>query len=1053
MKKLLTLVCLIMACVLSASAVEVKENLNLAPVAVKTSQGILVSWRALAEDNGVTYTVKRNGTTVATVGATDATSYLDASGAAGDTYTIETTSNKSATCKAWDNMFTKISIPRPAARKSLAGNLTGRYRPDDISVGDVDGDGDYELVVKWEPDNARDSGKDGYASAAYLDCYKMDGTQLWRIDIGDGIRSGNHTTQFLVYDFDGDGKAEVIFKTAPDTKDGKGNYVTAAGDATIQAIGASTVTVNSKGRVTAGAEFLTVFNGQTGAAMKTIFYSPSRSMTDFPTSDTSYSSGWGDSAYNRGERYNAAVAYLDGLDKLPTAIMQRGYYTACYIWAVDWDGTNLTTRWLHKGTGKNAWQTIDGSATKLYDQESNPVYYQNNSSKSLASSYGQGVHGISIGDVDGDGNDEIVIGSATIDNDGKLLCATGFGHGDAIHLAPLCPDRGNTAGNGKLQIMMPHEEKSSFGDYGYDVHDAMTGEVLVSAEGTADNGRGLAANMIPANRNFVFWSSADSYVRDCGTGTTIDGCSKPDTNFRIYWTGDPYDQTFDGRYDETSGCAPRIRSYNTAKGNIMTFQEFKTFDQPQTCNTTKATPCIQADLLGDWREEIIMTGYEEDWSASTCDLLIFSTPEPTTYKVPCLMEDHVYRMGIAWQNSSYNQPPHLGYYLPDYLNITGSSYTTQTESHAPDGTVDPSSENKESIDASHCPSADKEVYTGTSFTCGENEELTVSSTGNYLKVRTNKGVEGDYGTITLNVKEGYKILSVKLDGYSNNTSTTADRSITMVKATADGVDVAESSVVFPGGTAGQTAVTKELLSLNATQTVKLYFDNSKITTSDVDPNGKNAQLFLQATITYEDLTAATEEKVVAPSEDKAVVSGTCYTAGENGEYTNSTSGNYIKVRTNNNGETITYSVKPGYKIVAMQLEGYSNNTSTTADRSITMTKFAVDGTDVAESSLVFPGGTAGQTPVSKKYEDFEATQNIVLSFDNSNITTSDVDANGKNKQLYLSVTFWYVKTTDINEVKTEIVNTLSEVVKFIRNGKLVIAKDGKLYNIAGGREQ
>ena len=883
MKRFLTM-CLLALTMVSANAdVQVKEKLNRAPVAVKTSQGILVSWRYLSADGDATFSVYRNGSVIKE-GIADVTNYLDADGQAGDTYKVVSSKGGEATCTAWDNMFTKISLPRPAAIKS--GNTTGRYRPDDISVGDLDGDGDYELVVKWMPDNQRDNGSNGYSSPCILEAYEMDGTRLWQINLGLNIRSGNHYTQFLVYDFDGDGKAEMICKTAPGSKDGKGNYVSAAGDATIQAIDNTKSYVASNGHVTGGEEFLTVFNGETGAAMNTIWYSPSRGKKDFPTAADSYS-GWGDSNHNRGNRYNAAVAYLDGLDALPSAIMQRGYYTACYLWAVDYRDGKLSTRWLHKGTSKDAWSVVNASGTELANETTNPVTSQGKSS------YGQGVHSISIGDVNNDGKDDIVIGGATIGHDGKLLCSTGFGHGDAIHLADLVPDRPG------LEIMMPHEEKSSFGNYGYDVHDATTGEIIASATGAADNGRGMACDFIPSNKGSEFWSSFPTAVDASGNVTAKDqrtfSCTTgaevyskmADTNFRIYWTGDPFDQTFDGRYDSDTGVSsPRIRSWNTASKNILTFQEFADWGKPQTVNTTKATPCLQADLMGDWREELIMINYEADWSASTCDLLIYSTPEPTNYKVPCLMEDHVYRMGIAWQNASYNQPPHLGYSLAEALGVDRASYATQTVSHAPEKVI---------------PEA--------------------PSTG--------------------------------------------------------------------------------------------------------------------------------EDKLTKASEDKGTVVGTCYTAGENGELTASNSSDYVKVRTNNNGETITFTVNEGYKITSMALSGYSNNKSTVADRSITMTSVTVDGTPLNNASVVFPGGTAGQTPVSKTFSDINAQQNIVLTFDNSNIVTEAEDKAGKNKQLFLAVTFTYERiATGVKNVNAN--NNLSQTPnKVVVSGKLYIIKDGKQYNAAG----
>lgn len=822
----------------SASAQQVKEKLNRAPVAVKTSQGILVSWRSLTSDaKNLAFDVYRNGKKVASA-VSDVTSYLDANGKPGDTYRIVSSAGETSEAIAWNNMFTTFDVKRPASIKS--GNTTGRYRPDDMAVGDLDGDGNYELILKWLPDNQRDSGKDGYASPVIISAYRMDGTPLWEknINLGLNVRSGNHTTQMVVYDFDGDGKAELICKTANGSTDGKGRFVTEAGDAKIQAVDNTKTYLNSKGRVTGGEEFLTIFNGETGEAMHTIWYSPSRSGEDFPSSATANSSFFGDSNCNRSERFNACAAYLDGMDKLPSAVFQRGYYKNCFLWAVDWNGKELSTRWLHKGLS-NRWEVVDAKGQVLSSGMGN-------------SSFGQGVHGISVGDVNNDGYDDICIGAATIGYDGKLLCATDKGHGDAIHLTDLCPDRPG------LEVMMPHEEKA--GGYGWDVHDATTGEFLCVATGDRDNGRGLAADFVPANRGFEFWSSTDADVRDCATGNTVIAGKKPDINFRIYWTGDPYDQTFDGRYSTTTGgYSPRIQNYNTARKSIVTFQNFYEYGNPSACNTTKATPCLQADLLGDWREELIMFQHEDDYTSPTCKIMIFSTPEPTKYKVPCLMQDHVYRMGVVWQNSSYNQPPHLGYYLPDYLGVDGKTYVTQTVSHAPEKVaVEKPTNGMEEMKA---PAEDKAIIKGTCYTAGEKGEITASSSNGYIKMRTNNNGE----TITFSVNAGYRITGINVEGYSNNTSTTADRSIYLTGVYVDG---SESSILanqetLPGGTAGQSPVTIYLKNFAATQSIKLAFDNSNITSGDVDAKGKNKQIFARVTFTYEQITNGIKEVYTA----------------------------------------------------------------------------------------------------------------------------------------------------------------------------------------------
>lgn len=636
---------------LPLGAQQTAEVLSRAPIAVTTPTGVLVSWRTLPGDveRGISYRLTRHqadgSTLVEEIACGKATTYLDAKKS--PSFTLEVLTGGEVT-----ETFADILTEKPLRQIKLnrpAGGSGYTYSPNDCSVGDVDGDGDYEIIVKWDPSNSQDNSKSGKTGNTIFDCYEITGPdagqQLWRIDLGVNVRAGAHYSPFLVYDFDGDGKAEFVVKTAPGSKDAAGNYVSTVGKTdNIRQITTNQKDYrNSNGHILSGEEFLTIFSGQTGKALQSIWYWPNHAR-QASAGPSSYS--WsGDSYGNRGHRYNACVAYLSGQDHLPSIVMQRGYYTQAYFWAVDWDGHDLTTRWLHQGTSSTAWSVTDRDNKKL-------------ASGSGKSSYGQGVHGISVADVDGDGFDEIVMGSATIDHDGRLLCSTGFGHGDAIHVGQFIPGREG------YQIYMPHEESGC--KYGDDLHDAATGEIIYRGYTDKDNGRGLAGDYIfqfdaatglDLYPGWEMWSGAMSSPMNAVTLQQVG--KKPSTNFRVFWNGDLFDDSFDGGFNSTNNtCNPNVVCWTGTSSSSTNLKNLG--GNPQSCNYTKATPCLTADLYGDWREEIVCWDGDD---ASTLD--IYTTNVKTLYPVPSLMTDHNYRLGVAWQNSSYNQPAHPGYSLAE----------------------------------------------------------------------------------------------------------------------------------------------------------------------------------------------------------------------------------------------------------------------------------------------------------------------------------------------------------------------------------------------------
>ena len=624
------------------------EKLDRGVVALPASGGgNFVSWRFLGTDdeNLTTFDIIRNGAVV----KRDAyeTNYTDKTGSSTSAYQIVTKISGEAVdtteaVTAWGTTYKTLTLDRPAGGRTASGSYT--YSPNDMSVGDVDGDGEYELFVKWDPSNSKDNSQDGYTGNVIIDCYKMDGKKLWRIDLGVNIRAGAHYTQFMVYDFDGDGKAELICKTAPGSKDSKGTYVNqATTDEKIKAADNTKSWLSSSGRMNGGHEYLTVFNGLTGEAIHTIAYNPNRNASS-TLSEAAGTFNWGingkndTGGYNRGDRYLAAVAYLDGPDKNPSGIFCRGYYSYAFIWAVDFDGKQLKPKWLSSHRASNSYTLTtydaDGNGTSQSFSGLKPT-----SGSGSATMFCNGNHNMSVADVDGDGCDEIIWGSAALNNDGTLLYGTGYGHGDAIHVANHNPDRPG------LEVFEIHEE---VGETSWDLHDAATGEILLKGKKPADdNGRGMAGQFDANIRGSLLWSSQDNVARSAVTGNQVSS-SSGSMNFRIYWDGDLQEELLDGNSITkwTGGGTSHIRTLSEGPSS--------------TCNSTKKTPNLQADILGDWREEVILHNGADQ-------IAIYTTNTETGYRVPTLMHDHTYRMGVAWQNTAYNQPPHLGYYLPDTM--------------------------------------------------------------------------------------------------------------------------------------------------------------------------------------------------------------------------------------------------------------------------------------------------------------------------------------------------------------------------------------------------
>lgn len=496
-----------------------------------------------------------------------------------------------------------LSIPVDKPASGQVAGTTYDYRANDASVGDLDGDGEYEIVLKWNPSNAKNPPQRGFAGNTYLDAYRLDGKRLWRIDLGPNIRSGAATTNFLVFDFDGDGKAEVCCKTGDGTIDGEGHTL---GDA-----GADWRTWDKKsptyGKIVNGPEYLTVFDGMTGRVLDTQEYIPDRYPLD----------GWGgiggnggnDNTGGRSDRFSACVALLDG--KTPSPVMIRGWYGRTVVAAWTFTAGKLKPLWVFD-TAKPGWEDYSGMAN----------------------------HGVAVADFDEDGFDEICVGAMTVDHEGTGLYTTGLRHGDALHAGRLIPSRKG------LQVFGVHENEGTHPIVkktpAAAMFDGATGEIIWQDGLGEDAGRGVAADIDPRYEGAECWCNLEG-LRRGDTGEIIASNKPSSCNFTIYWDADSLVELL----DHTS-----ISKWNWKTGTTDLLMKA---DGVVSNNGTKGNPCLSGDILGDWREEIIWASEDQK------ELRIYVTTLPAVDKRVTLMNDRQYRLAIAWQNVAYNQPPHTSY--------------------------------------------------------------------------------------------------------------------------------------------------------------------------------------------------------------------------------------------------------------------------------------------------------------------------------------------------------------------------------------------------------
>jgi rhamnogalacturonan endolyase len=584
------------------------ENLGRGVVAINQGEGkVFVSWRLLGtEPDDIAYNIYRASGNAAPVKLNaqpigNVTFFQDSG--------VDLAQNVSYTVRpVLNGQEQSASAPFVIPAGSPArGYIPIKIDPttgtaDDSSVGDLDGDGEYEIVVRRSGQGARGGGQVG----ALLEAYKMDGRKLWTIHI-------NHRwgADYIVYDLDGDGIAEVTLQTGDETISGTGQRI---GDIMARIPGPASRPSTDQ------TKYFTIFSGKDGSVLASEHY--------YPTSEPA--NGWGgrggnggtDSGSNRANRFCICAAYLDG--KLPSIVFGRGIYGRSVLTAWDWREGKLTRRWV-----------FDSGVSYPPFADASPFS-------------GMGNHNISVADVDFDGKDEIIYGAMVVDDDGKGLASSGTRHGDALHVGDLDPDRPG------LEVFKPTENEdatAAWGTPGLVLYDPLTGKILVGELPGVDTGRACAADIDPRYPGAELWvnrgTGVDNFVPGLWSvkGQKITEKRPQPCNFLVWWDGDPLRELLDRNY---------IVKWDWTKEED---QRLLTAEGCASNNTSKAVPCLSGDLFGDWREEVMWRTIDNS------ELRIYTTTIPTDRRIYTLMHDPQYRLAIAWQNLDYNQPPHPSFFI------------------------------------------------------------------------------------------------------------------------------------------------------------------------------------------------------------------------------------------------------------------------------------------------------------------------------------------------------------------------------------------------------